>query len=156
MQTTNRILYSTIAIAVVLAAGALATSCSSDDDNATDTDSSVELPEAAADTLAAYDAAVFSGDGETMLEYVTNDFTFLSYGDELQQREFRAEYVTENYTDFDVEVIGPRTAVGDDEAFVVSRPERAMAPVNADGFSTIRIVESSDEWLVDAHRFVGQ
>lgn len=33
-------------------------------------------------------------DGEQMLLYVTNDFTFFSYGTDVQERDVRAEYVT--------------------------------------------------------------
>jgi hypothetical protein len=44
-----------------------------------------------------------------MLDYVTDDFTWLSYGTNLMDAAYRADYVTENYSGFEIEEIGDRT-----------------------------------------------
>ncbi len=134
------------------------TGCSSSDSSATETTSVgvVELPAGAAEALANYTDAVLAADGDAMLDYVTDNFTFLSYGTDVQEREFRADYVTKNYGNFEVEVIGDQTVVGGDETYIVSIPERATTPVVAEGISVVRLVESDGTWLVDVHRFVGE
>ena len=114
------------------------------------------LPPGAAEALANYTDAVLAADGDAMLDYVTDDFTFLSYGTDVQEREFRAGYVTRNYGNFELEVIGDQTVVGGGDTYIVSTPERATTPAVAEGISVVRLVESDGTWLVDVHRFVGE
>ena len=92
-----------------------------------------------------------------MLAYVTDDFSFLSYGTDVQERDFRAGYVTRNYgpLDFTVEEIGERTVVGGGDEYILSVPERAVTPAIAEGISVVRLVKIDGVWLVDAHRFLG-
>ena len=116
----------------------------------------VALPSVAAGALANYTDAVLAADGDAMLDYVTDDFTFLSYGTDVQEREFRADYVTRNYGNFELEVIGDQTVVGGGDTYIVSTPERATTPAVVAGISVIRLVESDGTWLVDVHRFVGE
>lgn len=116
----------------------------------------VDLPAGAAEALDNYTEAVLAADGDAMLDYVTDDFTFLSYGTDVQEREFRADYVTAYYGNFQVETIGDQTVVGSGDTYIVSVPERATTPAVAEGFSTIRLVEYDGTWLVDVHRFVGE
>ncbi len=116
----------------------------------------VVLPERAAEALANYTDAVLAADGDAMLDYVTDDFAFLSYGTDVQEREFRAGYVTRNYGTFELEVIGDQTVVGGGDTYIVSTPERATTPAVAEGISVVRLVESDGTWLVDVHRFVGE
>ena len=116
----------------------------------------VELPAAAAKALDNYGAAVVAADGEVMLNYVTDEFTFLSYGTDVQEREFWAAYVTKNYGSFSVESIGDRMVLGGGDTYVVSEPERATKPALVEGFSTYRLVNRDGEWLVDVHRFTGE
>ncbi|MCL1692258.1 MAG: hypothetical protein M3096_01100 [Actinomycetia bacterium] len=114
------------------------------------------LPAGAVEALDRYTEAVLAADGDVMLDYVTDDFAFLSYGTDVQEREFRADYVTKNYGNFEVEVIGDQTVVGGGDTYIVSVPERATTPVVAEGISVVRLVESDGTWLVDVHRFVGE
>lgn len=115
----------------------------------------VELPAEAAAALANYSEAVLAADGEAMLNYVTDDFAFISYG-EPQQRDFRADYVTRYYKDFKVTVLGDPMVLGGGETYIVAEPERATTPALADGFSVFRLVRVDGAWLVDAHRFTGE
>lgn len=128
-------------------------------------DATTELPSEAAEVIDSYTETLIAGDGEAMLAYVTDGFTFLSYGTDVQEREFRATYVTQFYgpLDFTVEEIGERTVVGgggdgdgDGDEYIVSVPERAVTPAIADGISVLRIVNDDGVWLIDAHRFLGE
>ena len=149
----KRIVPFTLALLLLVTAG-----CSSSDPSATETTSvgAVELPAAAAEALANYTDAVLAADGDAMLDYVTDDFAFLSYGTDVQEREFRADYVTKYYGNMEVEIIGDQTVVGGGDTYIVSVPERATTPALAEGISVVRLVESDGVWLVDVHRFVGE
>lgn len=105
-----------------------------------------------------YTEALLAGDGEAMLEFVTDDFTWLSYGTNLMDAEYRADYVTTYYSqlNFDVEEIGEPTVVGGGAEYIFSVPERAVTPAIADGISLVKMVEVDDRWLVSAHRFLGE
>lgn len=106
--------------------------------------------------LDGYTAALFQGDGEAMLDHVTDDFTFLSYGTDVQDRDFRADYVTRNYAGFVVDRIGEPMILGGDDRLILAVPERATTPEIAEGFSTMRLVRVDGEWLIDVHRFTGE
>ena len=114
------------------------------------------LPAEAVDVIDAYVATLVAADGEAMLDYVTDDFTFLSYGTDVQERDFRASYVTANYSDFGVETMGETMVLGDGETIIVAVAERATTPMAAEGFSTMRLVKVDGSWLIDTHRFTGE
>jgi hypothetical protein len=135
-----------ITISVVMAA------CSSGENSQV-----VDLPAGAAEALDNYSEAVLSADGEAMLRFVTEDFAFLSYGTDVQEREYRADYVTSYYADFDVKSIGDSMVLGNGSTYIVATPESATASSGmVEGFSTIRIVQVDGVWLVDVHRFTGE
>jgi ketosteroid isomerase-like protein len=115
-----------------------------------------DLPAGAAEALASYNDAVLAADGDAMLGYVTDEFTFLSYGTDVQEREFRADWVNTYYGSFKLETIGDQMVVGGGDTYIVCEPERVTTPALAEGFSVIRLVESNGAWLVDVHRFVGE
>ena len=131
--------------------------CGDDDDTSEESSESVELPAEAADALAAYSqATAVDRDGEAMLAVVTEDFTFLSVGDTVLDRDAYAAEVDSYFDDFTVENLGDEVVVGGGDTYVVSRPSAASGgSFDSTGFSVIRIVDSDGEWLVDAHRFTG-
>ena len=117
---------------------------------------SVELPAEAAEALDKYGEAVTAADGEAMLGCVTDGFTFLSYGNDVQERDFRAEYVTANYGSFKMEILGTPMVLGSGDTYIVAEPERVTKPAWVSGFSLIRLKQVDGVWLVDAHRFIGE
>jgi hypothetical protein len=119
-------------------------------------ESSVELPAAAAEAYENYTEALLDANGDAMLNYVTAEFTFLSYGTDVQEREFRADYVTTYYKNFAIEETGERTVVGGGDTYIFSVPERVTTPVQADGISVVKMVEIDGIWLVESHRFLGE
>ena len=116
----------------------------------------IELPAEAATAYDEYTAAALAADGDAMLAFVTDDFTFLSYGTDVQERDFRADYVTQNYGNFQLEEIGDRVVVGGGSEYIVAIPERATTPLVADGISVVKLVEVDGNWLVQSHRFLGE
>jgi outer membrane murein-binding lipoprotein Lpp len=116
---------------------------------------SVQLPDEAAEALANYSKAVTAADGKAMLDYVTEGFTFLAYGD-AQQRDAYAAQITAFYGDFKVEVLGEPMVLGGGDTYIVAEPERVTTPALASGFSVFRLTEVDGVWLVDAHRFTGE
>ena len=147
---------STVLLAVgLLVAGGGIVSCGGDSDEST-TDASVELPAEVVEAYNDYTQALLSADGEAMLEFVTDDFTWLSYGTNLMDAEYRAEYVSTYYGSFEVEAIGEPTVVGGGGEYIFSTPERATTPAVADGISLVKMVRVDDTWLVSAHRFLGE
>ena len=46
--------------------------------------------------------------------------------------------------------------VGGGDEYILSVPERATTPAVADGISVAKMVEIDGEWLVQAHRFLGE
>ena len=115
----------------------------------------VELPAEAAQALDNYAKATREADGEAMLNYVTNSFTFLSYG-EPQQRDAFADFITKNWTNFKVTTLGDRMVLGGGDMYIVAEPESATKPPLVEGFSVYRLVRTNGVWLVDAHRFTGE
>jgi hypothetical protein len=139
--------------------------CGDDDDaseessepSSEESSESVELPAEAADVLAAYnEATAVDHDGDAMLAVVTEDFTFLSVGDTVLDRDAYAAEVDSYLEGFTVETLGDEVVVGGGNTYIVSEPNTASAGgLDTTGFSVFRIVESDGEWLVDAHRFTG-
>ena len=115
----------------------------------------VELPAGAAQALDNYAEATRAADGEAMLNYVTDNFTFLSYG-EPQQRDVFAAFITKNWTNFKVTTLGDRMVLGGGNMYIVAEPQSATKPALVEGFSVFRLVQTDGVWLVDAHRFTGE
>jgi hypothetical protein len=143
-------------LAGVLVAGGGVVACGGDDADESTPDASVELPAEAVEAYDNYTEALLAGDGEAMLEFVTDDFTWLSYGTNLMDAEYRADYVTSYYGNFEVEAIGEPTVVGGGDEYIFSIPERATTPAVADGISLVKVEQVDDTWLVSAHRFLGE
>ena len=143
-------------VAGVLVAGGGIVACGGDDSDGSTPDASVELPAEVVEAYDNYIEALLAADGEAMLEFVTDDFTWLSYGTNLMDAEYRADYVTRYYGNFDVEEIGEPTVVGGGDEYIFSVPERATTPAIADGISLVKMVKVDDTWLVSAHRFLGE
>ncbi|MDH3707422.1 MAG: hypothetical protein OES57_15245, partial [Acidimicrobiia bacterium] len=88
--------------------------CGSDDESSDEDPSSesVELPAEAAEALVQYrEATAELHDGDAMLGYVTDDFTFLSVGSVLDADGYAAE-VDGYASDFAVESLGGQSVVG--------------------------------------------
>lgn len=143
-------------LAGVLVAGGGVVACGGDDSDDSTSDVSVELPAEVVEAYDNYSEAVLAADGDAMLEFVTDDFTWLSYGTNLMDADYRADYVTRYYGDFEVEAIGETTVVGGDDEYIFSTPERATTPAVADGISLVKMEKVDDTWLVSAHRFLGE
>lgn len=143
-------------LAGVLVAGGGVVACGGDDSDDSTSDVSVELPAEVVEAYDNYSEAVLAADGDAMLEFVTDDFTWLSYGTNLMDADYRADYVTRYYGDFEVEAIGETTVVGGDDEYIFSTPERATTPTVADGISLVKMEKVDDTWLVSAHRFLGE
>jgi hypothetical protein len=143
-------------VAGVLIAGGGIVACGGDDSDESAPDALVELPAEVVEAYDNYVETLLAADGEAMLEFVTGDFTWLSYGTNLMDAEYRAEYVTTNYGNFKVEHLGEPTAVGGGDEYIFSIPERATTPLIADGISLVKMVEVDHTWLVSAHRFLGE
>ena len=146
----------TLMLAGVLVAGGGIVACGGDGSDGSTPDASGELPAEVVEAYDNYTEALLAADGEAMLEFVTDDFTWLSYGTKLMEAEDRAAYVTRNYGNFEVEAIGEPTVVGGGDEYIFSTPERATTPAVADGISLVKMEKVDDTWLVSAHRFLGE
>ena len=147
---------SAVIAAGILVAGSGVVACGGNDSDESTPDASVELPAEVVEAYDNYTEALLAADGDAMLEFVTADFTWLSYGTNLMDAEYRAGYVTRFYGSFEVEAIGEPTVVGGDGEYIFSTPERATTPAIADGISLVKMVKVDDTWLVSAHRFLGE
>ena len=151
----NRVMTTFVLAGVVLML--VLAGCGDDDDSSEGSSESVELPAEAADALASYgEATAVDHDGDAMLDLVTEDFTFLSYGDTVLDRDGYAAEVNSYVAEFAVEDPGDDVVVRGVDTYIVSRPNTlSVGGFGATGVSVFRIVESDGEWLVDAHRFIG-
>lgn len=140
----------------VLVAGGGFVACGGDDSDDSTSDVSVELPAEVVEAYDDYSEAMLAADGDAMLEFVTEDFTWLSYGTNLMDAQYRADYVSSYYENFDVEAIGETTVVGGGDEYIFSTPERATTPAVADGISLVKMENVDGTWLVSAHRFLGE
>lgn len=143
-------------VAGVVVAGGGVVACGGDNSDESNSDASVGLPAEVVEAYDNYSEAVLAADGDAMLEFVTEDFTWLSYGTNLMDAEYRADYVNRYYGDFEVEAIGETTVVGGDDEYIFSTPERATTPAVADGISLVKMENVGGTWLVSAHRFLGE
>ena len=145
-----------LVLAGVLVAGGGLVACGGDNSDESTPGASVELPTEVVEAYDNYAEAMLAADGEAMLEFVTDDFTWLSYGTKLMDAEYRADYVTKYYGNFRVEAIGEPTVVGGGDEYIFSTPERATTPAVAEGISLVKMRKVDDTWLVSAHRFLGE
>jgi hypothetical protein len=141
-------------LGAILALTLLVGACSDDDSDDTADATSTEVPAEVNQLLDDYTAAVEAADGDAVLGYLTDDFTWTSDLVSDQDREAYAATVA-NYTDFSVETSAERTAVGNENWYVVASPEHATAVggANEEGISVYRVVRSGDTWMIDLHRF---
>ena len=138
-------------LALTLLVGA----CSDDDSDDSADATSTEVPAEVNQLLDDYTAAVEAADEDAVLGYLTDDFTWTSDLVSDQDREAYAATVS-NYSEFSVETIADRTAVGNEKWYVVASPEQATGGPTGrveDGLSVYRVVQSGDTWLIDLHRF---
>jgi len=126
---------------------------STEDDGA---DATPELPDAAIEVYEDYTQTRLDAAGAAMLAYVTDDFTWLSYGTDLMDAEFFADYVTEHHSGFEVKEIGDRMVVGGGDEYISAVREQVAIPLLAEGISLVKMVQVDGEWLVEAHRFLGE
>ena len=138
-------------LALTLLVGA----CSDDDSDDSADATSTEVPAEVNQLLDDYTAAVEAADEDAVLGYLTDDFTWTSDLVSDQDREAYAATVA-SYTEFSVETIADRTAVGNENWYVVASPEQVTGGPTGrdeDGLSVYRVVRSGDTWLIDLHRF---
>ena len=151
-------------LGTLLAASVVVASCGSDDESSGGADAAeagaaiedVELPAEAREAYDNYVETLLAADGDAMLDYVTDDFTWLSYGTNLMDAEDRADWVTKYYEGFAIAATGEEIVVGGDDEYIFASAENVTTPMFADGISLVKIVLVDDEWLVDAHRFLGE
>lgn len=140
-------------LGAVLALTLLVGACSDDDSDDTADATSTEVPAEVNQLLDDYTAALEAADGDAVLGYVTDEFTWTSDVVSDQDRDAYATSVA-NYVDFSVETIADRTAVGNENWYVVASPDEVSAARASDeGMSIYRVVRSGDAWLIDLHRF---
>ena len=72
------------------------------------------------------------------------------------EADYRANYVTSFYGNFEVSSIGERTVVGGGDEYIFAEPERASTPAVAEGISLVKMERVDGVWLVSAHRFLGE
>ena len=136
-------------LALTLLVGA----CSDDDSGDAADGTQTEVPAEVNQLLDDYAAAVEAADGDAVLTYLTDDFTWSSDLASEQGREAYAATI-DGYDDFTVETIAERTAVGNEVWYVVASPEEISGPGGTDeGLSVYRVVRSGDDWLIELHRF---
>lgn len=155
LQRANRGL---IGATVVLAAALIALGTwffvGSSDTAATD------LPQGALETLnAARQMTNAPYDTETMLDYVTEDFTFQSYGEVASLAQYQA-YINQYYenVNFNIASTGDPVAVGEGDTYIVSEPGLVTWNGNpgVQGFSVSTLVESDGTWLIKQIRWIGE
>lgn len=148
-------------LGTLLAASVVVASCGSDDESSGSADAAatvedVELPAEAQEAYDNYVDTLLAADGDAMLDHVTDDFTWLSYGTNLLDAEARADWVTKYYDGFAIAETGEQITVGADDEYIFALAERVTTPMFADGISLVKIVLVDGEWLVEAHRFLGE
>jgi hypothetical protein len=98
-------------------------------------------------------------DTEAMLDYVTEDFTFQSYGEVNSLAQYQA-YINQYYENlnFNIEPTGDRVAVGEGDTYIVSEPGFVTwnGNIGVRGFSVVTLVESDGTWLVKQIRWIGE
>jgi hypothetical protein len=155
LQRTKRgLLGTTVVLASALIALGTWFFVSSNDTAVTD------LPQGALETLNAVRSMTNAPyDTEAMLDYVTEDFTFQSYGEVNSLAQYRA-YINQYYenVNFNIESTGDRVAVGGGDTYIVSEPGLVTWNGNPGvrGFSVVTLVESDGTWLVKQIRWIGE
>jgi hypothetical protein len=129
---------------------------------ATASNANVEQAELPAEASAAIDnarEAMNSYDFESMWEYLTEDFTFQSYGEVNDLGSYIAYldrfYESEN---FNLEVVGKSSVIEGAETYIVAEPGLTTGKSIPDlrGFSMTTLVESDGAWLIQQIRWIGE
>jgi hypothetical protein len=130
--------------------------CSSDSDGSAD---EVELPAEASAAIDGAREAMNSYDFEAMRPYLTEDFTFQSYGDVTDLEDYIA-YLNAYYEsqDFNLEVVGESSVVEGAETYIVAEPGLTTGKGIPDlrGFPIYTLVESDGTWLIQQVRWIGE
>jgi hypothetical protein len=103
-----------------------------------------------------YMAAWNDYDADVFLALVTDGYTFEGFG-EVNTAEEEAVGIAQlgNY-DWNVELIGDRTMVGDGPTYVVAQPNRVNSTLaDYEGVSLFTIVERDGVYLISNHSFTG-
>jgi hypothetical protein len=119
-----------------------------------------DLPQGAVETLNATRQMTNAPyDTEAMPDYVTNDFTFQSYGEVNTLAQYQA-HIDQYYEvgNFNIESTGDPVAVGGGDTYVVSEPGLVTWNGNPGvrGFSVSTLVESDGTWLIKQIRWIGE
>ena len=144
-----------LVLAIVIAAFGVV-GCSSNGD--TDAEE-VELPAEAAAAIDDSREAMNAYDFEAMRPYLTEDFTFQSYGEVTDLEDYiaylNAYYETQS---FNLEVVGEQSVVEGAETYVVAEPGLTTADGIPDlrGFSMYTLVEADGTWLIQQVRWIGE
>ena len=145
----------TLVLAIVVAVFGIV-GCSSDSD--TDAEE-VELPAEAATAIDSSREAMNAYDFEAMRPYLTEDFTFQSYGEVTDLEDYiaylNAYYETQN---FNLAVVAESSVVEGAETYIVAEPGLTTGDGIPDlrGFSMYTLVESDGTWLIQQVRWIGE
>ncbi len=153
-RTKRRLIGATVVLAAALIALGAWFFVASNDTEATD------LPRGALETLSATRYLTNAPyDTEAMRDYVTEDFTFQSYGEVASLAQYQA-YINQYYENlnFNIESTGDPVAVGEGDTYIVAEPGLVTWNGNPGvrGFSVVTLVESDGTWLVKQIRWIGE
>jgi len=119
-----------------------------------------DLPQGAVETLNATRQLTNAPyDTEAMPDYVTDDFTFESYGEVVTLAQYQVR-INQYYEDmnFNMESTGGPVAVGGGDTYIVSEPGFVTWDGNPGvrGFSVTTLVESDGIWRIKQIRWIGE
>jgi hypothetical protein len=119
----------------------------------------VRLPAEASAAIDNSREAMNSYDFETMRTYLTDDFTFQSYGD-VNDLDSYIAYLKSYYEsqNFNLEVISESSVAEGAETYIVAEPGLTTGKSIPDlrGFSIYTLVESDGTWLIQQVRWIGE
>lgn len=119
----------------------------------------VTLPAEAVAVLVGVNAALVAHDTEEMRTYLTDDYTFQSYGD-VSEVDAYMKWIDTYYESmgFQLEATGPIVVTGGDDTYIVAEPGLSTWTGNpgVHGFSIITLTHEDGTWLVGQTRWVGE
>ncbi len=119
----------------------------------------VTLPGEAVAVLYRANAALANYDTEQMRQYLTDDFTFQSYGD-VTEVDAYMEYIDSYYESlgFQLEATGPIVATSGDDTYIVAEPGIATWEGNpgVHGFDITTLTHDNGTWLIHQIRWIGE
>jgi len=119
----------------------------------------VTLPAEAVAVLDGVSAALNAYDTEQMRTYLTDDYTFQSYGD-VNEVDAYMEWIDTYYENlgFKTEATGPIVVTGGDDTYIVAEPGIASWTGNpgVHGFSISTLTHENGTWLVGQTRWIGE